>query len=86
MKVAVWDTYVKKKDGTIMNFDILVPEGEMNTDVIYGYGKEYLKTRSLPDYPLTSSHCTLCHFETPTDDVKESINKKGYFIVEIKNC
>ncbi|HMR57869.1 MAG TPA: DUF2024 family protein [Cyclobacteriaceae bacterium] len=86
MKVAVWDTYVKKKDGTIMNFDILVPEEETNTEVIYGYGKEYLKTKSLPDYPLTSNHCTLCHFETPTDAVKESIHQKGYFIVEIKNC
>lgn len=26
MKVAVWDTYVTKKDGTIMHFDIMVPE------------------------------------------------------------
>lgn len=28
MKVAVWDTYVKKKNGTIMNFDIMVPDSQ----------------------------------------------------------
>lgn len=26
MKVAVWYTYVTKKDGTVMHFDIIVPE------------------------------------------------------------
>lgn len=86
MKVAVWDTYIKKQDGTLMNFDILVPEGETNTEIIYGFGKEYLKTKSLPDYPLTANHCRLCHFETPTETVKENIRQNGYSIVELKNC
>jgi len=27
MKVAVYDTYVPKKSGGIMHFDIIVPEG-----------------------------------------------------------
>jgi hypothetical protein len=26
MKVAVWDTYVTKKDGSIMHFDIIADE------------------------------------------------------------
>ena len=25
MHVAVWDTYVTKKDGTVMHFDIIAP-------------------------------------------------------------
>ena len=39
MKVAVWDTYVKKKDGTIMNFDIMVPDSQQNETIIFGYGR-----------------------------------------------
>lgn len=43
MKVAVWDTYVTKKDTTVMHFDILVPEEIKDATQIYQYGKEYLK-------------------------------------------
>jgi hypothetical protein len=43
MKVAVWDTYVTKKDGSVMHFDILAPESIKDTAVIYNYGKDYLK-------------------------------------------
>ena len=35
MKVAVWDTYVTKKDGTIMHFDILAPVEITDTTKIY---------------------------------------------------
>ena len=45
MKVAVWDTYVTKKDETIMHFDILAPEEIKDTTVIYDYGKAYLKQK-----------------------------------------
>ena len=38
MKVAVWDTYVKRKDGRVMNFDILVPADEMNEERIFTFG------------------------------------------------
>ena len=31
MEVAVWDTYVKKKDGTVMHFDILAPSHQRDT-------------------------------------------------------
>lgn len=86
MKVAVWDTYVTKTDGTIMNFDILVPESEKNLEVIYGYGKAYLESKAMPDYPLTSSHCIFCHIERATEEMEESIKQKGYSILEIKNC
>ena len=40
MKVAVWDTYVTKKDGSIMHFDIIAPVEIKDTTIIYGYGRE----------------------------------------------
>jgi hypothetical protein len=44
-KVNVWDTYVTKKDGNIMHFDIIAPIEITDTTTIYNYGKEYLKTK-----------------------------------------
>ncbi|MEQ2008810.1 MAG: DUF2024 family protein, partial [Limisphaerales bacterium] len=32
VKIAVWDTYVTKNNGTIMHFDILVPSELKDTD------------------------------------------------------
>ncbi len=86
MKVAVWDTYVKKKDGTVMNFDIIVPDSQKDEAIIYGYGKEYLQTKSIAGYELTSKECVFCHIEQATDEVIQRIDDKGYFILELSNC
>jgi hypothetical protein len=86
MKVAVWDTYVTKADGVIMNFDILVPESETNPEIIYGYGQAYLKSKAMQDYPITSNHCAFCHIETATDVMLDDIKQKGYSIIELRNC
>ena len=43
MKVAVYDTYVVKKDGKTMHFDVIVPEGESHERVL-AFGREYLKS------------------------------------------
>lgn len=86
MKVAVWDTYVTKPNGTIMNFDIIVPESEKNPEVIYRYGRAYLKSKTMPDYPITSNHCTFCHIEMANEAMIEGIKKQGFYILELKNC
>ena len=86
MKVAVWDTYVTKKDGAIMHFDILAPESIKDTTVIYNYGKDYLKSKGQEGQPLTSKECRFCHVETVRPNWEEAINKQGYFIIEMENC
>lgn len=86
MKVAVWDTHIKKENGSVMNFDIMVPDSQQNAGVIYGYGMEYLQSKSIVRYELTSNECVLCHIEQATEEMIEGINKKGYFIVELRNC
>lgn len=86
MKVAVWDTYVVKKDKTVMNFDILVPEDMKDENIVFEYGKIYLESKSITNHPLTASHCSLCHIETATDEMIASIKQKGYYIIEIRNC
>lgn len=86
MKVAVWDTYVTKKDGSIMHFDIIVPEEVNDTTVIYTFGNQYLKTKGQEGQPLTSNECSFCHIETIRADWEVAINKNGYFIFEMENC
>lgn len=86
MKVAVWDTYVSKKDGKVMHFDIIAPVETNDPKQIYSYGREYLKTKGEEGQPLTSKECTFCHIEALMPENEAEINKKGYYIVEMDNC
>ena len=86
MKVAVWDTYVTKKDNSIMHFDIIAPVEIKDAAIIYSYGKEYLKTKNQEGQPLTSEECKFCHVETIKSQWEDEIISKGYFIYEMENC
>ena len=35
MKVSVWDTYVKREEGKLMHFDILVPDALNDEKIIF---------------------------------------------------
>ena len=85
-KVNVWDTYVTKKDGGIMHFDILAPVAIKDTETIYNYGKEYLKTKGQEGQALNSKQCRLCHVESLRPSWEADIVKKGYFIIEMEGC
>ena len=86
MKVAVWDTYVKREDGNTMHFDILVSDKLSNKETIFNFGKAYLKTKAFKTGQLTSNECRLCHIEQAKEEVVSSIENKGYFIIEMENC
>jgi hypothetical protein len=86
MNVAVWDTYVTRANGMVMNFDIIVPETVTDEEIIYGYGRAYLNSREIPDSPLTASQCSFCHIEKATLQMMQEINEKGYHILELRNC
>lgn len=80
MQVAVWDTYITKKDGSIMHFDIIVPSEIKEVALIYKYGKEYLRIKGQEGQPLTSKECRFCHIET----VKPKSGKKAISFVKWK--
>lgn len=86
MQVSVWDTYVTKNDGTIMHFDIIVPSEIKDTDLIYNYGKGYLKTKNQEGQSLSSEECRFCHLETLKPQWEAELKEKGYFIIEMENC
>jgi Domain of unknown function (DUF2024) len=86
MKVAVWDTYVTKKDGSIMNFDIITPAEMEDSSTIYKYGGEYLKTKGQAGQALTSEQCRFCHVENARPQWEQAIASQGYYIIEMENC
>lgn len=86
MKVAVWDTYVTKKDGTIMHFDILVPEHIEDPAVIYGFGRTFLETKGQGGQSLAAEECSFCHVEALKPTWEKSITEQGFFIIEMENC
>ena len=86
MEVAVWDTYVKKKDGTVMHFDIIAPSSQRDTLVIHNYGRDYLRTKGQDGQPLTAKECRFCHVRSVWPQWEEQIRKQGYFILEMEGC
>ncbi|GIV22370.1 MAG: hypothetical protein KatS3mg025_0029 [Bacteroidia bacterium] len=86
MKVAVWDTYVQRKDGRIMHFDIIVPAEVTDTAQIFAYGRAYLATKGEAGQPLTARNCRFCHIETVRPAWEKAIRTQGYAIHEMENC
>jgi hypothetical protein len=86
VKIAVWDTYVTRKDGKVMHFDILVNENLKDENQIFEFGKKYLKSIMQEGQPLTSKECNFCHIDKAPDDVKKQILINGYAIIEMENC
>ena len=86
MQVAVWDTYVRKKDGTVMHFDIITPDHIKDEKTIHTFGKEYLQSKNQETQSLTAKECSFCHIEKATDEMTLSIEQRGYYIIEMENC
>lgn len=86
MKVAVWDTYVTKSNGTIMHFDIVAPAEIKDETIIHQYGKEYLKTKDQSGQILSANECSFCHIEIASKEMVSAIGQKGYYIIEMQGC
>lgn len=86
MKVSVWDTYVKREDGQVMHFDILVPSGLTEEETIFRFGKQYLKTKPFRTSQLSAKECRFCHIEHATEQIIKSIENIGFYIIEMENC
>ena len=86
MQVAVWDTYVTRKDGAIMHFDIIAPDDVKDENIIHTFGKDYLLSKNQKDQALTSKECSFCHIEKASAEMVLNIQKKGHHIIEMQNC
>ena len=86
MKVAVYDTYVQRKDQKLMHFDILVPDSLTDQELIYRYGKAFLDSKGIDHEAFETSKCNFCHVEEVPENIRAEIGSKGHYIVELENC
>jgi Domain of unknown function (DUF2024) len=87
MKVAVFDTYVSKKEGGLMHFDILVEDAQKHDkERVFAFGKEYLASKGQSGQRISTDECQFCHIEVAPTNVVEAIGERGYFVVEMQGC
>jgi hypothetical protein len=85
MKVAVYDTYVTKKNAGTMHFDIVVPE-DMAHEKVLEFGKKYLQKVGQEGQQLSAKECAFCHVEQARPAAEQSIENQGFAIVEMEGC
>jgi len=86
MKIAVFDTYVRRPDGSRMHFDILVNDEGKDIGIVLSHGRRYLAAKGLAPDALTASECSFCHSEPGNPQIEAEILKEGFAIIEMENC
>jgi len=84
MKIAVFDTYVKTREGARLHFDVLVPENKAQH--AKAYAKQWLSEIGLPDNAIELESCRFCHNDMPVPEIAQQIHDKGYFILQMEGC
>ncbi len=85
MECAVYDTYVTKKDGRIMHFDVIVEANTPHEKAIE-YGKEFLQNVEQGEQKMTQEECQFCHIQEAPPMVEKSIKDNGYYIQKMEGC
>jgi hypothetical protein len=85
MECAVYDTYVRKKDGKIMHFDVVVEASTPHERAIE-YGKQYLSIAGQTEQKMTQEECQFCHIQEAPPFVEKAINQSGYWIQKMEGC
>ena len=85
MECAVYDTYVTKKDGRIMHFDVIVEANTPHEKAI-DYGKEFLEQVGQNGQKMTQEECQFCHIQEAPPVVAIEIDNRGYFIQKMEGC
>lgn len=85
MEVAIFDTYVKRKEGGYMHFDIIV-SAETNYERVLTFGNAYLQSKSIRTQSLSQRECRFCHMEEVVPAWEKKIRQNGYYIYEMEGC
>jgi hypothetical protein len=85
MECAVYDTYVTKKDGRIMHFDVIVEANTPHEKAIE-YGKEYLNSVDQGGQKMTQEECQFCHIQEAPPVVAKDIQESGFYIQKMEGC
>lgn len=79
MQVSVFDTYIRKPDGSTFHFDVIVPK-ETPAEQVLTFGKAYIDANA-PGGHISARECQFCHIEEPTPEMVSDILRQGYHIL-----
>ncbi|RFS22404.1 DUF2024 family protein [Chitinophaga silvatica] len=85
MEVAVFDTYVKKKDGRYLHFNIIVGKDTPFEEVL-GYGNKYLQVKGVNSAGILHKDCRFCHLTAIIPNWELQIKAEGYYVHELEGC
>jgi len=85
MQCAVYDTYVLKKDGKVMHFDVVV-EAKTPHEKAIEYGKEYLDSVGEGGQTISQEECQFCHIQQAPPRIETDIQTSGYYIQKMEGC
>lgn len=83
MEVAVYDTYVKKKDGRHLHFDIIVNKATRFEQVLV-FGNVYLQSKRGERLLIFHKDCRFSYITEIIPQWEMQILRKGYYIHELK--
>ena len=85
MECAVYDTYVRKRDGKTMHFDVVVEASTPHEKAIE-YGRQFLASVGQQEQRMTQEECQFCHIQDAPKTVEQDIASKGYYIQKMEGC
>jgi hypothetical protein len=85
MQCAVYDTYVARRDGIVMHFDIIVPH-HTSFEAVISFGKKHLESVDQAGQKITAQECRFCHIEKASPEVENTIHNQGYYILAMQGC
>lgn len=85
MKIDVYDSYAKSSTQELMHFDVFVESGTSAEDAL-NYGKQWLESVGEDPQNLSQSRCNYCHTESAKPVVQSTVEKQGYYILQMEGC
>ena len=76
---------MKRSDGRMMHFDIIVSRELTDERVVFRYGQKYLEQKQIQSSEITTNERQFCHVEQATDEMTHQIKENGYYILEMEN-
>ena len=85
MECAVYDTYVERKEGGVMHFDVIVEKNTSHEKAIE-YGAKFLTSVGQEGQPITANECQFCHIQQAPQNVEKDIKEQGFYIQKMEGC
>lgn len=84
MKVHVFDTYVRAKDGRTMHFDVITDSKDAHKAI--EYARKWLSTVGEKNAKVTTEECRFCHSENVPNEIEIEIMTNGFYIQKMEGC